>query len=135
MEQKKTESSPEPVVDEMHWGIVLRSDIQDLRQETRADIQGLRQEVRAEIQDLRQEVGADIQDLRQEVRAEIQDLRKETRADIQDLREDTRDLRSEMGEGFAAIRQSSDHRFYWTIGVIVTLFGLQNGIMVAVLKL
>ncbi len=113
MEEKKTESSPEPLADEMHWGVLLRSDIQDLRQETRA---------------------------------EFQNLRQETKAEFQSLRQDSRDLRSEMNEGFASIRQSADgfrtemhsladSRFYWTIGIIVTLVGLQNGIMVALLKL
>ncbi len=102
MADDSTGHSSEPMADEMHWGVVLRSDIQDLRQETRFDIQNLRQ--------------------------------------------DTRDLRAEMNERFAAIRQSADGsraemqsqadtRFYWTIGIIVTLFGLQNGIMVALLKL
>ncbi len=33
------------------------------------------------------------------------------------------------------LRSQMDIRFYWTIGIIVTLFGLQNGIMVALLKL
>ena len=47
----------------------MKSDIRDLRTETRADIQNLRAETRAEMQELRTEVRTEMQDLRAELRS------------------------------------------------------------------
>ena len=64
------------------------------------------------------------------------------RTDIQDLRQDLRDLRLEVRESLVVLRGEidrsntrADTRFYWTIGIIVTLFGIQNGVIITLLKL
>ena len=40
-----------------------------------------------------------------------------------------------VGKQFDRVHDRIDTRFYWTIGLIVTLFGVQNGIMLALFKL
>ncbi|MBT5058471.1 MAG: hypothetical protein HOM68_18160 [Gemmatimonadetes bacterium] len=67
---------------------------------------------------------ADIQDLRQDIR----DFRQEVQHDMRDIRQDLIDHRSEF-------RTLVDNRFYWTIGIMLTLFTMQSGLMVGLLKL
>ena len=109
-----TESQrPEP--EEMHWGIYLREDIKDLRQ----DLRELRREVRQEIAELRGEFG--------QLRGEFGQLRGE----FLQLRGEFGELRGEFGE----LRKTMDTRFYWTIGIMVTLFGTQTAVITALIKL
>ena len=92
--------------EDMHWGLLLRGDMQDLRQ-------GLRQDMR---------------DLRQEVQQDMRDFRQEVQHDMRDIRQDLIDHRSEF-------RTLVDNRFYWTIGIMLPLFTMQSGLMVGLLKL
>ncbi len=122
-----TTKASESVVDELHWGVVLRSDIQDLRQETRADIQNLRQDTR----DLRQETAQEFAAVRQEMAQGFASVRQE----MDGMRQSNEAFRAEVNDRFDRAQARADTRFYWTIGIIVTLFGVQNGIMVALFRI
>ena len=71
---------------------------------------------------------ADMQDLRQELRQDMRDLRQEVQQDLRDFRQDLTNHKSE-------VRTLVDNRFYWTIGIMLTLFTMQSGLMVGLLKL
>lgn|GEM_PF-2389438 len=103
--------------EDMHWGLLLRGDMQDLRQ-------GLRQDMR----DLRQEVQQDMRDFRQEVQQDLRVARQEVQQDLRGFHQDLTNHKSE-------VRSLVDNRFYWTIGIILTLFTMQSGLMVGLLKL
>jgi len=48
---------------------------------------------------------------------------------------DTRDIRQELTDRKSEVRTLVDNRFYWTIGIILTLFTIHSGLMVGLLKL
>lgn len=110
----------------MHWGIkYLRRDIQELRQELRQEIRDLRQELRASLSRVRKGPGPGTGSAG--VQEEIE-RRQELHRSIAGLREEIQVFRLEL-------LRTIDSRFYWTLGVIVTLFWVQSGLMVALIKL
>mgnify|MGYP006428737089 FL=1 len=75
------------------------------------------------------------------LRTDIQDLRQ----DMRDLRQEARDFRVEVNSEFGTVRSEfrselaqmrvhTDNRFHWLVGIMLTLFGIQNGVMIALLK-
>ena len=63
--------STETRTEDMHWGLLLRADMQDLRQGLRQDMRDLRQEVQQDMRDFRQEVQQDLRVARQEVQQDL----------------------------------------------------------------
>jgi hypothetical protein len=60
----------------------------------------------------------------------VRDAIQELRQDVRDLRGEMKDLRAEMRE----LRTDMTTRFYWLIGLMVTLTAMQSALMVALLK-
>ncbi len=113
----------EPPAEEMHWAIHISEDIKDLRLEVR--------------------------DHREQHRHDLRELRTEVRGDIQGLRTELGELRAQVDARFAQVdarfaqvdrrldelRRTMDTRFYWTIGIMVTLFGAQTALIAALAQL
>lgn len=113
----------EPPAEEMHWAIHISEDIKDLRLEVR--------------------------DHREQHRHDLRELRTEIRGDIQGLRTELGELRAQVDTRFAQVdarfaqvdrrldelRRTMDTRFYWTIGIMVTLFGAQTALIAALAQL
>ena len=72
-----------------------------------------------------------IQELRQDLRA----LREELRSEIASVRTEIAQLRTEMYAQLEAQRREANTRFYWLIGIMVTLAGMQSALMVALFKM
>ena len=120
----------EPPAEEMHWAIHISEDIKDLRLEVRDhreqhrhDLRELRTEVRGDIQGLRTELG--------ELRAQV-DARF-VQVDARFAQVDARF--AQVDRRLDELRRTMDTRFYWTIGIMVTLFGAQTALIAALAQL
>jgi len=96
----------------------LRTDVREMRAESRSDNQELRteieqvrtavradvQQVRTEVHNLRTDMTAEIQHVRSDVTTEIQQVRTEVKADSQRVRTEVRDLRTEVKADFKELR-------------------------------
>ena len=135
MAQPESGGPPQvPPAEEMHWALHLSEDVRDLRMEVR---------------DLREQNRQDLRELRAEVRGDSEGMRTELREEIQALRTELREHRTQVDERFIQIdvrfaqvdrrldemRRTMDTRFYWTIGIMVTLFGAQTALIAALAQL
>ena len=61
-------------------------------------------------------------------------VRDEFRGEFTVIRGEIAAVRSESRSDTNSLRVHGDNRFYWIIGVMLTLFAIQNGVTVALLK-
>ena len=124
------QTGPRPISapDDMHWGInYLREDIQDIRAEaresradTKADHASLRQAMEAGELALRSEIGS----LRQAMEAGDSALRTEMQTGF-----------ARMDDKYQVLLKHIDSRFYWAVGLMATMMGMQAALTTALMKL
>ncbi|MFH1571844.1 MAG: hypothetical protein ABIL09_27895 [Gemmatimonadota bacterium] len=118
-DQQTPRTAPAP--DDMHWGITyLREDIQDLRAEAREG---------------RTEVKAEFAELGKEMRQSETGLREELRSGDASLRAEIAGWRADMAAMQESLLKRIDARFYWAVGLMATMMGVQTALTAALIKL
>lgn len=108
----------------MEDSLATKSDVKDLRGETR----GIGAELRSEMADLKSELRAEMVELRTELRTEMAELRTELRNDMVKLRSEfcteMAELRTEMRTEMTSLKHELgqfEHRMTIKIGTIITV--------------
>ena len=104
-----------PATEELHWGVALRFDIQEIRQDIRDN--------RKEATEFRKEVAQQFTEQRREVAERFEQQRREAAKQFAEQRRDTAQLRLEMAQGLW-------HNLMVTIG----LHGVVGAVLMAFLK-
>ena len=69
------------------------------------------------------------------LREDIQDIRAEARDSRAEMKAEIGSLREAMEARYESLLKRMDSRFYWTIGLIATMMGMQAALTTALMKL